>query len=127
MLKPNWRFPERASARGAIGAFLAFLFLSGGISLAQEPPPQSGEFVQRPEEELLLLQVVLGRDILTPTLPAFPTPGGIVVPLGEMARLLSLAIEADVVRGTAEGFVISEDRGFRLDARAGTVTVAGKR
>lgn len=111
---------------GALRVFLVLIFILSPSGGAQTEARQAEPFVTRPEEELLLLQVVLDREVLTPTLPAWPTRGGVLVPIGEMARLLSLAVESDVARGAAEGFVISEERRFRLDARAGIVTIAGK-
>ena len=95
---------------------------------AQEPRSQESRaaFVQRPESELLLLNLRLGQIILVEGMPAYPVTGGVLVPLGEVCRALEFAIEADVARGTAEGFFISENRGFFLDVASRSITVEGK-
>lgn len=126
MLEPSYRFPEFVPASGALRALVALTLLFGAAGLSQAIPQQSEPFVQRAEEELLLLEVVLDREVLTPTMPAYPIRGGLLVPMGEMARLLSLAVETDVVGASAEGFLLSEDRRFRLDVRGGTVTIGGQ-
>lgn len=87
-----------------------------------------GPFVQRSEEELLLFALHLGPWTLAESLTAFPARdgSGILLPLGEVARLLTLAIEVDVADGTAHGFIITESRQFSLNARAGRATIAGE-
>ena len=49
------------------------------------------------------------------------------LPLGELARQLSLAVSVDPVAGVAEGFVIEEKNPFRLDLKARTVLAEGRR
>ena len=44
--------------------------------------------VSRADEELLLFQLRLSQRSLSDSFPAFPLPGGVVVPLGEITRLL---------------------------------------
>ncbi|MGA7617405.1 MAG: carboxypeptidase-like regulatory domain-containing protein [Thermoanaerobaculia bacterium] len=100
-----------------------FALLTGSVATAS---PQSG-FVQRPETDLLLMAVRLGNDTLADTLPAYSEKGGgIVVPLGQVAQLLSFAIDVDVTTGRASGFIINETRRFDLDVGAGTISINGK-
>jgi len=101
-------------------SFSVLAFTAQSQTSAEVPP-----FVSRSEEELLILEVRLDQDRLTDSFPAYPTSGGLLVPLGELARLLGLGIEVDVTAGTASGFVISESRRFELNARSRTVLVAG--
>jgi hypothetical protein len=104
---------------------LALVLTLGGLIVSSLAGAQ--ELVERPEEELLLLAVRAQGMTLADAMPAWPTPGGgVMLPLGELARLLTLAIEVDVVRGVAGGFVVSEDRPFLLDAGRGRVLVAGR-
>ncbi|MCM3877301.1 MAG: carboxypeptidase-like regulatory domain-containing protein [Thermoanaerobaculia bacterium] len=84
--------------------------------------------VERPETDLLLLAVRLNQTLLAETIPAYngPHPGSVLVPMGELCRILGLAIDVDVTHGTAEGFFIAENRRFFLDAVAGKVLVEGR-
>ncbi len=82
--------------------------------------------VERPDADLLLLAVELDRTRLTDALPSYPVQGRVLVPLGELCRLLGLGIEADPAHGLATGFFLSEGRLFRLDIAARQVWVEGK-
>jgi hypothetical protein len=113
-------------------ALPALLFAALATSLVAGPAagiaPGGGpqEFASRPEEDLLLFEARLGDLLLTEALPAYRLDGSFLLPLGEVARLLSLALEVDVARGTAEGFVLEESRRFSLRAREGAVTISGE-
>ena len=113
----------RAPIRRAF-CLLAVLALGACLARAEEPP--KAQFVKRPDSELLLLALRLGSQMLADTLPAYPTPGGVLVPLGEVCRLLDLAIEVDVARGSASGFFIAENRRFSLDVPGRRILVEGK-
>lgn len=90
-------------------------------------PATSQAIVERPDDELLLLAVRAQGVMLADALPAWPTPGGgVMLPLGEMARLLTIAIEVDVTKGAASGFVLREDRPFLLDVPGGRVVIGGR-
>ncbi|MDP1830703.1 MAG: carboxypeptidase-like regulatory domain-containing protein [Geothrix sp.] len=82
--------------------------------------------VNRQEEDVLLFALRLDQASLSSTFPGFAVKGGILVPLGELCRLLDLAIQSDPNRGRAEGFFIEEKRRFSLDVLAGTVAVEGR-
>ena len=104
---------------------VAVLFLAGpGLAPAQAPP--RSPFVERPDSEILLLAVSLDQSILADALPAYPSGGHLLIPLGEICRLLGLGITVDVAHGVASGFFIEPDRLFRLDLGARTVVVEGK-
>jgi len=75
---------------------------------------------------MMLLAVLLDHTILSDALTAYSNGEDIVVPLGELSALLSLAIKVDTERGVAEGFVISEGRYFLLDLAAGKVRAEGR-
>ncbi|MBP7678300.1 MAG: hypothetical protein KBB14_18495 [Thermoanaerobaculia bacterium] len=116
------------SLRRALAASILAAFVAGPVAGATAGASTGGgpqEFVSRPEEDVLLLEARLGDLVLTDALPAFRLEGSFLLPLGELARLLSLAVEVDVARGTAEGFVLTEDRRFSLRAREAAVTISG--
>jgi hypothetical protein len=77
------------------------------------------------EAQPLLLEVHLGPQILADALPIQQHGADFLVPLGEVCRLLDFAVEIDVARGRAAGFVLAEDRRFAFDATTGVATVAG--
>ncbi|MCG2586475.1 collagen binding domain-containing protein [Massilia sp. TS11] len=76
-----------------------------------------------PDTSLVLLEVRLGQDALTDSFSAYQLGRQTFLPLGELARLLTIAVRAQPEQGTASGFILQEGRGFRLDARAGLVTL----
>ena len=78
------------------------------------------------EASLLVLEVRLDGHLLSDSFTAYQQGGQILLPLGELSRLLTLAIAVQPERGTASGFVIREDREFALDASTSTATVAGR-
>jgi hypothetical protein len=107
-------------------SILAILFASAALPAAAQQSNSKSPFVERPETDLLLLAVRVNQETVSDSLPAYPVEKGIIVPLGEIARLLDLAIETHVNDGTADGFFIREDRRFQLDTRSATVTIAGR-
>ena len=79
------------------------------------------------DANLLLLEVRLGRNVLADAVTAYEIDSEIYLPLGEFARLLTLAIRTAPAAGRASGFILSEDRVFSLDIGARAVTLAGRR
>lgn len=113
----------RAARRRA--QLLAVLLLAGaGLAPAQVSPPSP--LLERPEEDVLLFAVKLDQSILAETLPAYPSQGRVLIPLGEICRLLGLGIGIDAAHGLASGFFIKPDRPFLLDLAARKVTVEGR-
>lgn len=94
---------------------LAGLVHSGGVP-AREPDPQP---------TFLLLEVRLDQSVLSSAIPAYDVGAHTLLPLGELARLLSLAIQTQPAKGTASGFILSEDREFSLNLGEASVTRAG--
>jgi hypothetical protein len=83
--------------------------------------------VERPDSEVLLLDVRVEGRVLSHALPAYSVSGGgVLLPLGELCRLLGVAVTVDLERGTAAGSILSDKRSFRLDLGAGSVRISGK-
>jgi hypothetical protein len=95
------------------------------VAVALQAQTSAG-FAQRSEEDLLLFELRLDREVLSPAFPAYQAGDDLLLPLGELARVVTLAIGTDPATGTANGFVIEESNTFRLDLRAGVVVLAGK-
>lgn len=106
-------------------ALVTQLALPDAARAAHGPPPAS-LIVERPEADVLLLALRLERSILAEDLATYQDRGGVMVPLGEVCRLLGLGITVDVGRGLASGFFIDEKRLFALDVVSQTVIAEGK-
>lgn len=112
---------------------LAFLIAAGGWAAgrATEPsaPSPAGPAVpysERSEDEVLLMALRLRYQVLSESFPAYPTRDGLLVPLGALCHALDLGIRVDPRQATAEGFVITESRTFRLDAARERAELAGR-
>jgi hypothetical protein len=109
---------------------LAFVLAAGPFCAAGAPAGNATSLtelrVNRQEDEVFLFALQLDQATLSGTFPGFPVKDGFLVPLGELCRLLDLAIQTDPARGRAEGFFIEEKRHFSLDVLAGTVLIEGR-
>lgn len=94
--------------------------------------PAAGQapIVDRPPlfspDDLLLFEVHVAGETLSDGLGAYSSRAGVFAPLGELSRLLDLAIVVDPSRRRAEGWVASEDNRFRLDLDSRQARAAGK-
>lgn len=66
----------------------------------------------------LLLEVRLDKHLLSDAIGAYQQGGDVLLPIGEMARLLTIAIRSNPGQGHANGYILDEQRGFRLDVNA---------
>jgi len=73
----------------------------------------------------LLLAVRLDGSLLADALSAYEVGNELLLPLGELARLLTLGVTLDPATRSAAGFVVREDRGFRLELDAARVSLPG--
>jgi hypothetical protein len=89
------------------------------LQLLQETPAPAED------SQLWLLETHLGAQVLAEALPVQQRASRFLVPLGELCRLLDLAVEIDFRKAQASGFVLAEDRRFLFDFRSGMVTVGG--
>ncbi|MGK2908590.1 MAG: MSCRAMM family protein [Sphingobium sp.] len=74
---------------------------------------------------LLLLEFNLGAMRLAEVVNAYELGNDILLPAGELAKLLTIGVTVDQASKTASGFVIKEDQPFRLDPASGTVILPG--
>jgi hypothetical protein len=80
---------------------------------------------QSTEREFLLLEVRLDQSVLSEAIPAYGLGEHTLLPLGELARLLTLAIKTQPGQAIARGYILTEDRGFSLNLDEARVTRAG--
>ncbi|MDB5885345.1 MAG: hypothetical protein JWR74_1516 [Polaromonas sp.] len=78
------------------------------------------------EAHLLVLDVRLDSFILSDGLSGYQDGARILLPLGELARLLTLAITVQPAAGSASGYVLREDRTFGLNVAQSLVSLAGQ-
>ncbi|PXX98333.1 hypothetical protein CR157_08435 [Halomonas sp. LBP4] len=100
----------------AVLALWLVLLAYASVLPAQEPAR---------EPEFLLLEVRLDQSVLSGAIPAYEAGEHTLLPLGELARLLTIAIQTQPREGSASGFILSEDRGFSLNLDNASVTRAG--
>lgn len=111
--------PQRRGSRRAAVLFL--LAATAAVGQAQQDGPLD-------EANALILQPYLDRVPLGDGILGFPAKRPtVLLPLGELSRLLSLGITVQGDKGLASGFFISPKRHFSLDLAARTVEVEGRR
>lgn len=69
----------------------------------------------------------LDRHVLSEGLTAYQKGPHVLLPLGELARLLTVAIRTQPEERTASGFVLREERTFHLNATESAVTLEGRK
>ena len=76
---------------------------------------------------LLIFQLRLDNTPLADSLTVYESGNDLLLPLGELTRLLTIGITIDPSARVASGFILRQERGFRLDPATRTVTLAGGR
>ena len=84
------------------------------------PPPSR----RTDEQNLVLLELQLDGHVLAEAITTYQHGRETFLPLGELARLLTLAIRTQPEQGTADGYVLSEERSFSLNVALARVTLA---
>ena len=69
----------------------------------------------------LLLEVRVGPHLLSDGVGAWQGNDDIFLPLGELSKLLTIAIRTSPAEGQASGYILDEKRGFHLDLAQKTV------
>lgn len=91
-----------------------------------ERPAATGLGLPTADEPNLLLELRLGDAVLSDSLTAWQAGGQLLLPVGELARLLTLAITVDSAGGSASGFLLSENRSFGLNVPGRLISLAGR-
>lgn len=89
-------------------------------AVAATPAPPS-------EANMVLLEVRLDNQVLSEAVTAYEIGRDVYLPLGELARLLTLAIRVAPGEGRASGYILSEQRSFSLDVAQRALDIAGRR
>ncbi len=88
-------------------------------------PAKKTENFQAGTDEMVV-DVVCGKYNLSPAMIALGNEEKVMLPLGELARILEFNISSNPGTGKAQGWFLSEDRTFFLDAVSGKGTIQGK-
>lgn len=107
--------------------FRTGLLLAGLMLLPAFPPAAVAAPMPASEDNLVLLEVRLGKQILSDAVNGYEIGREVLLPLGELARLLTLAIRVAPGEGRASGYILSEDRAFSLDVPGRVLEIAGRR
>ena len=83
--------------------------------------------MQASDASEVLLEVRLDNMVLSDALTAYQIGRDVHLPLGEMARLLTLAIRVAPGGDRASGHILTEQRNFSLDLQGRAVDIAGVR
>ncbi|MDB5798637.1 MAG: hypothetical protein JWP36_2539 [Paucimonas sp.] len=76
---------------------------------------------------LVLLELRMDGYRLSDSITAYQAGQLVYLPLGEVARALTIAIQVDPAAGTAGGFVRRENSGFALNVGTATLELSGQR
>jgi hypothetical protein len=98
------------------------LLIIVSLAEAQTTPAPSRKI----EPNLLVLEVRLDQHVLSDAIIAYQCGPDILLPLGELSRLLTIAIKTQPEQGIASGFILREERSFSLNLAPSTVTLEGK-
>jgi hypothetical protein len=93
---------------------------------AAPPPPAPAPAAPRriDENNLLVLEVTLDGQVLSDSFSAYQDGAQTLLPLGELSRLLTLAIQVKPDRGSAEG-QLPRERGFALNLAESLASIGG--
>ena len=90
-------------------------------SPALQPTPFRASAALFTDDDLLLVEVRAGQDQITDSLSAYSSRAGVFLPLGELARVLDLAITVYPPEQAAKGWILREDRTLSVDLKNHTV------
>ncbi|MDR7268178.1 hypothetical protein J2X20_000807 [Pelomonas saccharophila] len=108
---PHWQLRLRARDTSAVA-----------VAPAPAPPPGPHRI---DENNLLVLEVVLDGQVISDSFSAYQDGTQTLLPLGELSRLLTLAIQVRPDRGSAEGR-LPRDRAFALNLPEALASVGGR-
>jgi hypothetical protein len=107
---------------------LSRVLLPACLALAPEPWAwaQAVPTQQANAPNLLVFEVRLGQEVLSDAVSAFQYGDDVYLPLGELSKLLTIAISTQPAEGRASGYILSEERSFSLNVLDGRASIAGR-
>ena len=108
----------------------ALIALLACAPAAVAAPPAANPLLEQPPlltaDDLLIFEVDADGGTLSDGFSAYSSRAGLFIPLGELSRLLDLAITIDPATQRAEGWVLSPSRTLTVDLPKHEVTVGDK-
>lgn len=77
-------------------------------------------------DDLLWLEVRSGPSLLAESVNVYSSRSGVFVPIGELARVLDLAVGVFPAQRRAEGWILAPDRKLVVDLASGKAILAGR-
>ena len=99
-------------------------FLALAAQTSRDISPQAVEEAIADPANLLLMDVTVDRISVAGAMTAYQVGPAVYVPMGEMARVLTLLVQVDTATKLAKGFLLKTEQTFTLDAAAGRVILA---
>ncbi len=91
------------------------------------PAAESLQPVHRSDDDLVLVELRLGREVLAEMLPGYVGTGHLMLPLGQVSDALQFPIRVSARDGKAEGWFIDTDNRFFLDMGTREVVFGDRR
>ena len=92
---------------------------------ALETVPATEAVAQRPAPQLLLFAVQLRQTTLSESLISYGEPEDPLLPLGELSRLLELAVDVNPPEGRASGVIGQSQRTLVVDFKSRVASLGG--
>ena len=101
--------------------------LANAAEQAPEPArePALSQTAQRPAPQILLFAVQLRQSTLSESLITYGEPEDPLLPLGELSRLLELAIDVNPPEGRASGVIGQSQRTLVVDLASRVASLGG--
>lgn len=115
------RLVKRLTIALLLGTVATALAPHGAGSTAWAATANSG-----PEANLLLVELMLEKQQLSDVINVYEVRNDFLLPIDELARLLTIGVTVDPATRIATGFVATEDQPFRLDPATRTITLRGR-
>ncbi len=100
---------------GSIAAALLALLLTARAAAQDDAASQ------------VFLEVRLDQHVLADAITGYQAGDDVLLPLGELSKLLTVAIRAQPAEGRASGYILDEQRGFSLDVAGHSATLNNTR
>jgi len=114
----------RAYRAWTLVALLACLIVALATPSAASPVPDRPPLVSA--DDLMIFAVDVDGETLSDGFSAYVSRAGLFIPLGELSRLLDLAITVDPAGGRAAGWILSPSRTLAVDLARGEVRLGDK-
>lgn len=128
MVKPRGTSPS-VLCLGSTIAILAVACAGEAAALALEVPTETASSSSGLVSDdgralnLLIASLTLDRQTISDTVYLYESGDDVLLPVGELARQLTIGVTVDPDARTASGFLLTEAAGFRIDPVAGKVTL----